>query len=482
MQGASNGKWPIKISQTRDNSFDWEYGCHYMAWSRKNPLFSQLMSISLPIMASNLLQILYNMVDAFYLGKLGKEAISAPSISQNVSNFLIVFGTGFSIAGTTLIAQAFGADRRNRERIDFLASQVFSINIFMSMVVVLLGTTLCEPLLRLLAVPEGITFTYTYQYMFIIFLGTPFMFGDMIFRSTLQGMGNSLTPLYTQMVGMLLNVVLDPIFIFGWGPIPAMEVAGAAIATNIARFVSCGISMMMLFRGTKGVRIRLKYLKPEKHTSRLIFRIGLPASIGQSFSSLGFAVIQGVVNGFGPAVIAAFGVGNRTTALFNMPAQGISAGCAVLVGKKLGEKRPDEAESVVFLALKVIGIFISIGMLLVFFYGRYVVMFFVNDPEVVAYGVEMFHFTTASVAVFALYTVICGAFQGGGVTRPVMALNLVRLWGLRVPLSYLLPGLWGLGTKGIWLAMLFSNAIVAIWSFILFRTGKWKVSIDFNSK
>lgn len=444
-------------------------------------LASQLLRVSMPIIASNLLQTLYNMVDAYYLGKLGKEAISAPSITMNVSIFIIAFGVGFSIAGTTMIAQAHGADASNRKRTDFLASQVFTLNIIMSVVVLGLGLALTGPLLRILQVPSGLTYNYAYQYMSITFMGMPFFFVDMVLRGSLQGMGDSLTPLYVQTTAVVLNALLDPIFIFGFGPIPAMEVAGAAIATNIARSVSCAVSLILLFNGRKGVKVRLADMRPDKKTVRLMTKIGLPASIGQAFSSLGFAVIQGVVNGFGPAVIAAFGVGNRVTSLFNMPAQGISQGCAVLAGRKLGEQRSDEAEKVIYLGLWIIGVFIVLGMAIVFVFGDYLVRFFVDDPEVVQYGVEMFRFTTISVVFFALYTVITGAFQAGGKTRPVMTMNLVRLWGLRVPMSYILPLLFGLGTKGIWLGMALSNILVALWAFLLFRKGSWKATIDFGS-
>lgn len=444
-------------------------------------LSMQLMAISLPIMASNLLQTLYNMVDAYFLGKLGKEAISAPSITMNVSNFIIVFGAAFSIAGTTMISQAYGGDKKNRDRLDFLASQVFGVNVFMSLIVLALGLVLADPLLRLMQVPEGLTYTYTLQYMTITFLAMPFFFGDMILRGTLQGVGDSMTPLYVQITAVLLNVVLDPILIFGFGPIPAMEVAGAAWATLIARAVSCTVSCLILFSGAKGVQVRIKQLRPDPKTYRLMARIGLPASIGQSLSSLGFAVIQGVVNSFGPAVIAAFGVGNRVQSLFNMPAQGISQGVGILVGKKLGERKPEEAEKVTNRGLLIIGVFISIGMGLVLIYGKYVVQFFVNDLEVVAYGVQMFQYTTISVIFFAMYTVVCGAFQGGGMTRPVMTMNLVRLWVLRVPLSYLLPLVFGLDQRSIWISMMTSNLIVSFWSFILFKKGTWKVTIDFDS-
>ena len=444
----------------------------------QSSLTSQLMKISLPIMASNLLQIMYSMVDAYFLGKLGKEAISAPSITMNISNFIIVFGAAFSVAGTTMVSQAFGANRENTKRLDFLASQVFLVNLLMSIIVMFSGIFLTHPLLTLMQVPSGLTYDYTFQYMTITFLTMPLLFGDFILRGALLGVGDSLTPLYVKGVAVLLNVILDPILIFGFGPIPAMEVAGAAWATFIARMVSCTISMVILFGGFKGIRVRFSLMRPHWPTLGLMTRIGLPASFGQSISSLGFAVVQGVVNTFGPAVIAAFGVGNRVQSIFNMPAQGISMGVAILVGKKLGEQDSVEAETIAKRGMWIIGVFISLGMGMVFLFGKYIIMFFVNDAEVVQYGVEMFKYTTISVIFFAVYNVILGAFQGGGMTRPIMVLNIVRLWVIRVPLTYILPLLFGLGTQGIWIGMLTSNVLVALWAMYLFKKGSWKVTLD----
>lgn len=436
------------------------------------------MLLSLPIMVSNLLQTLYNMADAYFLGKLGKEAISAPSITMNVSNFIIVFGAAFSIAGTTMLSQAYGADRTNTKRLDFLASQVFFVNVGMSLFVMAAGLLLTRPLLLLLQVPAGITYEYTVQYMTITFYTMPFLFGDFMLRGILQGMGDSLTPLYVQGFAVLLNVILDPLFIFGWGPIPAMAVSGAAWATFLARSLSCTVSLVILFGGIKGIRVRPTLMRPDVPTLSLMTRIGLPSSIGQSLSSLGFVVIQGVVNSFGPAVIAAFGIGNRIQSLFNMPAQGISQGTAVLVGRKLGARRSDEAASVAKAGLLISGVFITFGMSLVVIFGTHVIRFFVDDPEVILEGLQMFRFTSAGVVCFALYTVVLGAFQGGGMTRPVMTMNIVRLWGIRVPLSYLLALAFGMGANGIWLSMLLSNLLVTSWSLYLFKRGSWKVSLS----
>ncbi|MFA5513579.1 MAG: MATE family efflux transporter [Sphaerochaetaceae bacterium] len=450
-----------------------------MESQEKPSLILQLLRLSLPIMIGNLLQTLYNMADAFFLGKLGKEAISAPSITMNISNFIIVFGAAFSIAGTTMLSQAYGANKENKERLDFLASQIFLVNFVMSLVVTFSGFFLTRPLMNIMKVPSGLTYDYTYQYMSITFLTMPLMFIDFILRGILQGIGNSITPLFVQSFSVLLNVVLDPIFIFGWGPIPPMQVSGAAWATFIARLFSSAVSLIILFGGFKGIKVHFKLLKPEKRTLTLMTKIGLPAAVGQSVSSLGFAVIQQVVNTFGTAVIAAFGVGNRIQSLFNMPAQGISQATAILVGNNLGRSDDKKASKIVLIATAVSGAFITVGMVLVLIFGPYVIRFFVDDPDVIKHGVTMFKYTTTGVILFAVFTVVLGAFQGGGETKVVMILNIVRLWVIRVPLCYLLPWLFNFGAVGIWIAMLISNLVVSFWSFILFAKGKWKKRINF---
>ncbi|NCB01978.1 MAG: MATE family efflux transporter [Spirochaetia bacterium] len=437
----------------------------------------ELLILSMPIMVSNFLQVLYNTADAFFLGKLGKEAISAPSITMNISNFIIVFGAAFSVAGTTMIAQAYGNNRENKERLTLLTSQVFLVNIFMSIIVTIVGYSLSHPLLNLMKVPEGLTYAYTYSYMSITFLTMPFFFLDLSLRSVFQGFGDSVTPLYVQLVAVIINIILDPILIFGLGPIPPLQVFGAAIATFIARLISGLISLLLLIKGKDGVRISFASCKPHFPTLKTISRIGFPSSIGQSISSLGFAVIQGSINSFGPVVIAAMGVGNRIQSFFQMPAQGVSQGVSILAGNKLGKNEPKEAQKVVTTGLLLIGVLITIGMSFVVIFGKWIIIFFVNDPLVIKEGTIMFYITAPSVVVFSIFTVLLGAFQAGGKTKDMMAMNVARLWGLRVPLVFLIPTIFAVGSHGIYIAMLISNIVATMWAVFTYRTGKWKVNL-----
>ena len=426
-------------------------------------------------MLNNLLQMLLNLADAFYLGKLGAAAVSAPTISFNLIFFLVVFGMSFGMAGTTLIAQSKG--KGDRERVDFYLGQTTTVLMSMSVVIAIVGVTLGGSILRLMQVPED-AFEFTRQYMTIIFAGMPVMFLVFILRSALQGVGNSVTPLIVQSIAIGLNLILDPLVIFGIGPFPRLEVAGAAYATVFSRLVASIVALSILVRGRRGIRLQLRHMKPDWHAIKRLASIGLPASIGQGLSAFGFTVLQGVVNTFGTAVVAAFGIGNRIVGLFNMPALGFSQATTALVGQRLGAKRKDQAVTVVKQSVITIAIFIVSGMTLTFFFGSSFIRFFVSDPEVVQHGATMFRIISMSVVLFALFTVTIGAFQGGGDTKPVMFLNIGRLWGLRLPVAYLLAIVLNWGPDGIWWSIFFSNLVTATAGFLVLRRGRWLSKIN----
>lgn len=436
----------------------------------------RLWKLAVPIMLTNFLQMTYNIVDTWFLGRIGAAAVSAPAMAFSFIFFLAVFGIGFSMAGTTLVSQAKG--RNDQDRIDFYATQTLIVVGTLGIFIGVIGYISTVPLLRLLNAPVE-AFEYARIYMKIIFSGIPLMFFFFVMQALMHGLGDSMTPLRIQLVTVVLNVILDPILIFGVGPIPAMGVAGAAGATVISRSITAILSLIILIRGRHGVRIRRRYLTPHIEAIKQFAEIGLPASLGQGLSALGFTVLQGIVNGFGVAVIAAFGIANRIIGLFNMPAIGLSKATATIVGQELGADRTEGAKEVVRTSVRFMLAMIVPAMTLTFFFGNSLVRFFVDDPEVIHHGATLFKIVSVSVVPFTLFTVINGAFEGGGVTRPVMALNVVRLWGLRVPFAAWLTSFAILGANGIWIAMFVSNIVTALIGFLWLRRGTWLRKIEF---
>lgn len=434
----------------------------------------RILRIAAPAMAGSLVETLYNLTDAFFLGKLGSAELSAPSVSTSLVFFLIIFATGLSGAGTTLIAQVKG--RGDAERMNFYMNQTAVILAAASGVLTLSGLVLARPILRLLNTPPEVLGP-ALTYLRIVLGGMPFMFAYFLLQSSFSAIGDTVTPLKVHLTAVLANLVLDPLLIFGFGPIPALSVAGAAVATVLSQGLGAFLSLRILAKGRGPLRLRPALLRPDPKAAALILRIGLPSSVGQALSALGFTVLQGVVNLFGTGAIAAFGVGNRLIGLFDLPAHGLSVATTTLVGQALGARDEDRAARVVGSALRLCLVLVGLPLAASVAFGGHLVRFFVADPEAVAVGDLMFKVVAPSVLFFCLYLVLSGAFQGAGDTRVIMVLSVVRLWIVRVPLAYALAFLAGMGPMSIWIAMFVSNLATALAGLAWFRGGRWRKAL-----
>ncbi len=442
---------------------------------RSERLERRVLAIAAPAMAGSLVEAFYNLTDAFFLGKLGATEIAAPSVSSSLVFFMIIFASGMSAAGTTLIAQSKG--RGDRDRMNFYLNQTALILAVLSVGLTGLGLALSGPILRLLNTPEGVR-TQALAYLRIVICGMPFMYAYFLLQAAYSAVGDTLTPLKVHLAAVLANVALDPLLIFGLGPVPALSVEGAALATIASQGLGAVLSLRILLRRGGPLRLRRSLLRPDAGAARLILRIGLPSSLGQALSALGFTVLQGVVNLFGAGVIAAFGVGNRIISLFNLPAQGLAVATTSLVGQAIGARDEKAASRSIWAGLRLCLLLVGPPLLASYFFGGDLVRAFVNDPAAVRYGDLMFRVVAPSVLFFCLYLVLTGAFQGAGDTRIIFALSVARLWGIRVPLAYALAFLAGLGPLSIWLAMFVSNLLTAVAGFAWFRRGRWKRALS----
>ena len=438
-------------------------------------LARKLLALSLPMMAGSLIETLYNLTDAFFLGKLGAAEIGAPSVTFSILFFLIIFGTGLSNAGTTLMAQSRGMG--DQGKMNHYLNQSASLLGLAAAVLVAAGLALSAPVLSLLGTPPE-TYGHALVYLRIVLLGVPFTFAYFLLQSGFVAIGDTMTPLRVHLAAVLLNVALDPLFIYGPGPFPAWGVAGAAVATVLSQTVGAVLSLAILAKGRGGLRLSPALAKPVGKSWKLLLGIGLPSSLGQAVSALGFTVLQGVVNRFGVAAIAAFGIGNRLNNMFDIPAHGIVAASTGMVGRAMGARDQAGADRIIRTSLILVLALELPLMGLAFLFGGDLVRFFVDDPEAVRLGRVMFTVITPSLLMFGLYMALTGAFQGAGDTKVIMALSITRLWVIRVPLAYALAGLTDLGPMSIWIAMFVSNFTIAVAGWLYWRSGRWRKALD----
>jgi putative MATE family efflux protein len=433
-----------------------------------------LLRLSLPVMATFLLQTLYSMADAFWLGKLGREAISAPGISFPILFFFVSLGAGFSVAGTALVAQYTGSGQR--EQANLAAGQTLIFLLMGAVIISMVGIIASGSILRLMQTPVDV-FSNAHLYLRVLFAGIPFMAISFVYGGIMRGAGDAITPMIIDIVTNSLNILLDPFFIFGWGFFPRMEVAGAAAVTVSCRFLASAACVTLLITGARGLRVRWPQIRPRSGYLGRILRIGMPAAIGQSGASLGFMVTQGFVNSFGSAVVGAFTVAVRVIHLINVPGMGFSAGASALIGQNLGADQVKRAEKTVWWGVGMVAAFLAVGCSVLVFASEPIIRLFIADPEVIAEGIVLFRVISYSVFFFGIIMVVFGAFQGSGKTTPVMVLSLTRLWLLRIPLAYLFSFILAWGHLGIWWAMFISNVVISLSGLYWFSRGTWKQKV-----
>jgi len=443
----------------------------------RGPMTGHLLAVAWPITVSFLIQTFYNLVDAFWLGKLGKSALVAPTVTMNIVFIGIALAMGLGRAGTTLISQYKGANLP--ENMKRAAGQSFILQIGVGVAVALVGWVFAPTLLRWLQTPED-AFAGTLVYMRWITGGIPLLFIFHVYQGIYSGLGDTIGPMRINVATFLLNIVLDPILIFGLGPVPALGVAGAAIATVISRGIASILGMRALLLGP-GFRIHIRDLKPDSKMLRKQLQVGLPLSLGQAATSLGFTLLIGIVNSFGSSVTAAFGIGHRVIMMVSVPASALGMANATAVGQNLGAGFVDRA----VLSVKRSALLITILLLplttATFFFGEHITQWFISDPQVIAYGQNLFRITSFSVFAFSLILVLFGAFQGSGHTVPYMVINMGRLWAVRIPATWLLAVVWDMGPTGLWWAMNLSNLVAGVVALVWFLQGGWKKSVISNT-
>ena len=434
-------------------------------------LLKKMFQIAWPVVVANFLQTSYNIIDAFWLGKLGKVSLSAPTISWPVIFTILSFGMGFSVAASALVSQYIGS--KDGESARLMTAQAIMLSVAVASFFASLGFFISKPILLLMGA-KGELLRLSSTYMKIIFAGSPFAFANFAIIGALRGWGNSKVGMYSTLFSVIMNLVLDPILIFGIG-IPKMGVLGAAVATIVSRAFAMLYSAWIIFSGKVGMKVRLHDFKPRWDLIKKLLKVGIPVSLGQSITALGFTVVMGVVTRFGPVVISAFGVGQRINSIITMFAAGISGAVSTAVGQSLGAGKEDRAVEALKIGLLVTTAVVSSFCILTFFFGKYVTAIFINEPDVMEVGAILFRYISISIPFFAAMQIMLSAINGAGHTVQTTVINITRLWGIRIPSVYILSKLFGM--VGIFYGMIVSNIGAFILALIAIKIGKWKEAI-----
>lgn len=432
---------------------------------------SNLWKLSWPIIITNLLQVLYNIADTFWVGKLenSSTAIGAITVSFTIIFVLISLAIGLTIGTTTLTAQFYGA--KNYKKIEEVIYTSIIVIGSISLLFSAIGYIFAEKIFILLKTDTTIL-PYAIEYFRIILVGMIFMFIFFILSSIMRGLGNTKIPMIAGIISAVINMLLDPLLIFGLGPVPALGVSGAAYATLLSRILPSVYLAYIMFKGKLGFSLNIKNFNVSFDIVKKIFKIGLPASISQVLISLGGTVIIGRVNVFGEIATAAHGIGERINSLLTMPSMALGQAAGTAVGQNLGADLKDRAYKYAIFTIKSTFVFtLFLGIILAVFPTQ-VYRVFNNDPLVYNLGKAYIRGLTLFIPFVSCRIIMTNVFQGAGDAKLAMIMSFVSLWCFRLPMGYALS-FTSMGIKGLWLGIGLSFIVSFFVMYWFFQRKKW---------
>ena len=428
-----------------------------------------LFYLSLPIVVTNLLQTAYNLVDTVWLGRFSTDALAAISFAFPVVFFLISLGLGLSIGGSILVAQHTGAEERAEA--EFAASQTVTFVVLASVLLGAFGYVAVDDILRLLGA-SGAVLSGATAYLRIVSLGMPFVFAFFVFMSLMRGYGDTITPMLVMFVTVVVNLLLDPLLIFGVGPLPSLGVEGAGYATVFSRALATAVGLGVMFRGVRGVEIHLSQMWPDLGFLRRLLRVGVPASVEGTGNAVAVNLLLVIVGTFPTVVVAAYGVGVRVFSVIFLPAIAVGRGVETMVGQNVGAGETDRAATASgFAARATFGVLAVVGAASWLVAGD-VVAVFSDDPRVVEVGRLFIRYVAPTFGFTGVFHAYKGGFRGAGRTLTAAAVSVAMLGVVRVPVAWV--GARTLGYRGVWVAFAVSNVAGALIGYAWYRRGGWR--------
>ena len=403
-------------------------------------------------MASMITMALYNIIDTFWVARLGHEAIAALTVVLPYHILVIAVAVGSGIGINSLTSRRFGEG--NIEATNRAAGQIFALAGFFGVIFLGAAVFFAQPILSLMGATPDIM-NPAEQYLVIIGFGVPFMLFLIMVNNLLRGSGDAVRPMVFTIMAQVLNIVLDPILIFGWGPFSEMGVQGAALATVISQGLGAGMGFFYLIARKSAYRIRLPFLKPNFFVLRDIYRVGFPSMVVIMMESVMFALFNSFLSAFGSLAIAGGGLAIRIADLAFMPIIGTGHGLLPIVGYSFGAGLWKRLWKAVRLACWGLAVVMGVATIGLEIFAPQLIGIFTSDPELIALAVPAMRIILSSLVIAGPLIMFITVFEGLSKGRDVLFLSLARQLVFFIPLLFVLPRF--LGANGIWLAIPISD-------------------------
>lgn len=427
--------------------------------------------LAVPMILELLMESTFAVVDIYFVGKLGASAVATVGITETYLFLLYSIAMGLSTAVTAIIARRIGEQKRDLVRVS--AVQSIIIALLAAIPFAVLGIFYSKELLIWMGADEW-SIVHGYGYTKWMLGGNVVVMLLFVINAIFRGAGDAAIAMRVLWVANGINIILDPLLIFGWGPIPAFGVEGAAIATNIGRGAGVAMQCWILLKGGKHLRIYVADLVWNAKAMFTILRTSL-GGIGQMLVAMtSWIFLMRILAEVGSEAVAGSTITMRIMMFTMMPAWGLANAAATLVGQNLGAKRPDRAASSVWKIGQYNMIFMLSVSLLFFFFNRSLVGVFSADKRVIDIGSEWLRILSYSYFVYGWWMVSVQAFNGSGDTKTPTWINLVFFWFIQIPLCYFLAITLDYSHKGVFWGIFVSETGVGLFTLWLFSRGRWK--------
>ncbi len=428
--------------------------------------------LSVPMILEMMMESLFAVVDVFFVGKLGVDAIATVGLTEAIIMIVYSICVGLSMGVTAMVSRRVG-EKKHKDASD-VAYQGILIGVFLAFIIGIIGFVYAKDLLHLMGASDELI-SQGYGYTQVLIGGNVTIMLLFILNAVFRGAGDASIAMRALWVSNGLNLILDPLFIFGIGSWEGFGVQGAAIATTIGRSVGVGYQLYILFNGKSVIKlIRTNMVFRFKIMQRLI-KVSLGGMGQYLISTASWIFLVRIISYFGSDAVAGYTISIRIIIFTILPSWGISNAAATLVGQNLGASQPERAEKSVWKCAFYNMVFLFIISVVFFIFAEFLVGIFNAEGEVLRNGVIALRYICTGYLFFAYGMVVSQAFNGAGDTRTPTIVNFFSYWMLQIPLAYILAMYTEFEIKGIYIAILAAEIFLAIAVVLIFRRGKWKL-------
>ncbi|MEP0987299.1 MATE family efflux transporter [Ekhidna sp.] len=427
--------------------------------------------LSIPMIAEMIGESLFAVVDMIFVSRISVNAIATVALTETPLMIIYSLAVGLSMAATAIVARRVGEKRLVRAA--DAGFQAILIAIVIGVIFGVLGFVFADDILGLMGgesdlIVEGVGYTK------IMFAGNLSIILIFLINGIFRGAGNASIAMKSLLLANFLNIILDPIFIFGLGPIPAMGIEGAAVATTTGRTIGVIYQLVHIFNGSSLIKLTIKNFVIRIKTVVEIIKIG-SAGIGQFLvETLSWLFLVRIVAEFGTEYVAGYQLAFRVIVFTLLPSWGMANAAATLVGQNLGAKSPERAETSVWRTAKWNTIFLILVAIVFSIFSNEILAIFDQSGIVLDTAINALRIICFGYVFFAYGMVIGQAFNGAGDTYTPLWINIVVFWAIQIPLSYVLSIVYDWGPNGVFFCIAFCHSLYAVIAIVLFKRGKWK--------